>query len=944
MRKLGNNARFTATVSAFALAMTASPAFAQDAEPPADGSPVVDEDDPGQSPAEGDDAIVITGFRASLENAVVTKRDQEQLVESVSAEDIGRLPDASIGESIARLPGVTSQRLNGRSNVIAIRGFGPDFSTTLLNGREQTSTGDNRGVEFDQYPSEIVNQVVIYKTPSAELIGQGLVGTVDIRTVRPLESGKSVFAIGARGSYADIGALNSDSTDLGWRANATFIDSFADDTIGVSLAVAYVDEPYQNEEFNAWGYQPISSAFFFPDDPRGGDTLIPGGTKSFVTSTGLKRLGLNGTVQFEASDELMITLDGFYSNFDDDQVKRGIEIPIAGWFGTTGDVESYTITDGFYTAGTYENVQGVVRNDIFNRQADLYSGGFNATWSNDDGWTAMLDLSYSRTDRNELSIESYSGTGFNWDSPFSSDDDFAAGDATDTIGFVNSPTGFFFTPTLDYSDPNLIVLTDPLGWGGGQRTQAGYYNNRIIEDELKQYRAELEKEFDHGFFGALKAGIAYTDRDKSLTPDEFFLTLGQDGMGNNIREVPIPAEFLIDETNLSYLGLGPIVTYDPRDLIGAGVLVQEPNDSNDIPAKAFTVSEDIVTAYIQADIDAELGDVILTGNMGLHMIWTDQSSSGIAFLDGNQVDVESGDRFAQFLPSLNLNARLPGDFVIRFAARKEQMRPRLDDLRVAIGYGVVVNGPFAQQYGGAYLDGGGGNPSLRPYEANSVDLTFEKYFGSSGYVALQMFYKDIDSYIADDVIEDFDYTGFPLPAGTAPAGLIGRLSSKANTGGGELYGIEAAGTLPFDVFTEALSGFGVTGGVSYTSSSVNEAGGNNVAIPGYSEWVANGTAFFEKAGFNARVSARYRSSFLGDFTGFGGSPTRRQALGETIIDAQLGYDFQEGSSLEGLSLFLQGQNLTDERFSAVADTSQPLSVLDYQIYGRRFLAGFTYKF
>ncbi|WP_265530519.1 TonB-dependent receptor [Sphingomicrobium marinum] len=941
MRKLGTNARFTATVSAFALAMTASPAFAQDQEgAPEDGSPVIDEEDPGQP----DDAIVITGFRASLENAVITKRDQEQLVESVSAEDIGRLPDASIGESIARLPGVTSQRLNGRANVIAIRGFGPDFSTTLLNGREQTSTGDNRGVEFDQYPSEIVNQVVIYKTPSAELVGQGLVGTVDIRTVRPLESGQRVIAIGARGSYADIGALNSDSTDLGWRASAAYIDQFADDRVGVSLAVAYLDEPYQNEEFNAWGYQPISSAFFFPDDPRGGDTQIPGGTKSFVTSTGLKRLGLNGTVQIEPADNLMLTLDGFYSNFDDDQVKRGIEIPIAGWFGTTGDVGSYTITDGFYTSGVYENVQGVVRNDIFNRQADLYSGGVNLAWSNDDGLYAELDFGYSRTDRNELSIESYSGTGFNWDSPFTDSDDFAAGDITDTIAFENSTTGFFFTPTLDYSDPNLIVLTDPLGWGGGQRTQAGYYNNRIIEDELKQYRAELGKEFDHGFLGGLKAGIALTDRDKSLTPDEYFLELGQDGMGNPVRTRPIPSEFLIESTNLAYLGLGPIVTYDPRDLIDSGVLVQTINDSNDIPAKAFTVSEDIVTAYIQADIDAELGDVILTGNFGVHMIWTDQSSTGVAFLNGTRVDVESGDSYHQLLPSLNLNARLPGDYVVRFSLRQEQMRPRLDDLRVAIGYSVVQNGPFQELYGGAYLDGGGGNPSLRPYEANSVDLTFEKYFGSTGYIALQTFYKDIESYIADDIIFDFDYTGFPLPAGASPAGLIGRLQTKANTGGGELYGIEAAGTLPFDVFTPALSGFGITGGVSYTSTSVDEADGDSVRIPGYSEWVANGTAFFEKAGFNARASARYRSGFLGDFTGFGGSPTRREALGETIFDAQIGYDFQEGSSLEGLSLYVQGQNLTDERFASVADPDQPLSILDYQIYGRRFLAGFTYKF
>ncbi|MBB3763146.1 TonB-dependent receptor [Sphingomicrobium lutaoense] len=952
MKRTGLMTRMTATSSAVAMGLVlaaagAAPAFAQDTQDVQDDSgeeanPNVDANDPGQN--EADRAIIISGFRASLESAVGTKKDQDLVIESISAEDIGKLPDASIGESIARLPGVTSQRLNGRSNVIAIRGFGPDFSTTLLNGREQTSTGDNRGVEFDQYPSEIVNQVVIYKAPSADLIGQGLVGTVDIRTVRPLDFGKQVFAIGARGSYADIGKLNSGSEELGWRANATFIDQFADDRVGVSLAVAYVDEPYHNQEFNAWGYQPISSAFFFPDDPRGGDTLIPGGSKSFVTSTGLKRLGVNSTIQVEASDDIMVTLDGFYSNFDDDQIKRGIELPIAGWFGTTGDPSTYGITDGFYTSGTLENVQGVVRNDIFSRKADLYSGGLNINWDPGNGWSAFVDFGYSRTDREELSIESYSGTGFNWDSPFSSDDDFAAGDLTDTMGFTLSETGLFFSPTLDYSDPSIIRLTDPLGWGGGTRTQAGYYNNRIVEDELKQYRAELAKEFDHDFFGGLKAGVAYTDRDKSLVPDEFFVTLGLDGMGNYIREVDIPQQYLQSPTNLAYLGLGPMVSYDPRELIRDGVLVLEPNLSNDIPAKAFTVTEDIVSAYIQADIDGELGAVDLTGNLGVQMVWTDQASSGIAFLNGTQVDVEAGDDYAHLLPSLNLAARLPGDYVIRFSARKEIMRPRLDDLRVAIGYGVSTTGQFVEQFGGPYLEGGGGNPQLRPYEANSVDLTFEKYFGSSGYVALQAFYKDIANYISDDVVTDFDYSGFPLPAGVQPVSLTGVLFTKNNTGSGELYGIEAAGTLPFEIFSPALEGFGVTGGVSVVESEVKRADGVSEAIPGYSKWVANGTAYFERWGFNARGSVRHRTTFLGDFTGFGGSPTRRQALEETIVDAQIGYEFQPGSTLEGLSLYLQGQNLTDERFASVADTSNPLSVIDYQIYGRRFLAGFTYKF
>jgi len=319
-----------------ALAASATPAIAQEAtvQPPTP----VDEDGEEAQPVDpnDDNAIIVTGFRRSLETAVATKRESDLILESVTAEGIGKLPDDSIGESIARLPGVTSQRLNGRANVIAIRGLGPDFSQTLLNGREQTSTGDTRAVEFDQYPSEVVNRVNIYKTPSASLVGQGLVGTIDVRTIRPLEAREQVFAIG--------------------------------------------------------------------------------GSKSFVTSTQLKRFGVNGTVQWEASPTLMVTVDGFYSNFDDDQSKRGIELPLA--FGGGFDVDPYDPSTGtttttefgeFATSGTFEDVRGVVRNDVIQRKADLYSGGLNLDYEGDDGWSAFADFGYSRTDRNELSIESYSG-------------------------------------------------------------------------------------------------------------------------------------------------------------------------------------------------------------------------------------------------------------------------------------------------------------------------------------------------------------------------------------------------------------------------------------------------------------------------------------------------------------------------------------------------------
>ena len=199
--------------------------------------------------------VIVTGsYRASLLNSMSLKRDSTSLVEAISAEDLGKLPDVSIAESLARLPGIAVQRLNGRGQQVSIRGLSPDFNTGLLNGREQVSVGDNRGVEFDQYPSEMITEGVVYKTPNAVLMGQGLAGTVDMRTIRPLEYGKQALVVNARYIWNDIDALNSDAPDDGWRGSVTWVDQFADDTFGVAFGIAYNDTPTQSERFNAWGY------------------------------------------------------------------------------------------------------------------------------------------------------------------------------------------------------------------------------------------------------------------------------------------------------------------------------------------------------------------------------------------------------------------------------------------------------------------------------------------------------------------------------------------------------------------------------------------------------------------------------------------------------------------------------------------------------------------
>ena len=476
-------------------------------ESPEAAAPVAEND-------EGD--IVVTGFRASLESAVNEKKQQDQIVESVSAEDIGKLPDASIAESIARLPGVTSQRLSGRANVISIRGFGPDY---LDDPAERPRADLDR-----RQPRRRVRPISVRGRPPGQRLqvaerqpgrpGPGRDGRHPHHPAARLLRPAGPRRRRARISYADLGKLNSGSRDIGYRLNATFVDQNADDTFGVALAASYVDEPYQIQEYNAWGY---------PGSGTATDPYVIGGSKSYVTSTRLKRFGAQGTLQFKPTRTLTATVDAFYSNFKDDQIKRGIELPLA-WGNASFVPGSGQVQNGFLVSGTATGVEGVIRNDAFERHANLYSGGLNLNYEGDGGLNAFLDIGYSRTDRNELILESYSGTGFG-----------AGNGARDTISFQATERGIIFDPTLNYSDTSLIKLTDPQGWGGGVLPQVGYYNNRIVDDEFWQFRGEVEKELETGFLSAVKAGVNYTVREKSLDPDEAIIRLGGGAL-----EMPIP--------------------------------------------------------------------------------------------------------------------------------------------------------------------------------------------------------------------------------------------------------------------------------------------------------------------------------------------------------------------------------------------------------------------
>jgi iron complex outermembrane receptor protein len=863
------------------------------------------------------DEIVVTGIRRGIEGAITLKKSSTSIVEAVSAEDIGKLPDVSIAESLARLPGLTAQRLDGRGQLISIRGLAPDFTTALLNGREQVSTGDNRGVEFDQYPSELLSAVVVYKTPDAGLIGQGLAGTADMRTVRPLAYGKRALAVGARYEWNDIGALNAGTKAHGNRLSVSYIDQFMDGKLGLALGYAHMESPYQAERFNSWGY---------PTDAAG--NLVIGGAKPYVQSSMLKRDGVMATVEFAPTDRFTSTLDGFYSTFKNHQIQRGVELPLV-WGGVP--LTSPTITNGVVTSGAFNGVKGVVRNDGNDRDATIKSLGWNNKLEMGDAWTLVSDLSWSKVNRTDMVLESYSGTGR------------SGVGATDNMTFsVNDHGETIFKSTLNYADPNLIKLTSPQGWGGDIITggQDGYLNKPKVVDELKAARLSAARALGDGL-STVEVGFNYSERSKALVNDEWFLRVK-----GSPASVAIPSSAILGSTSLAFVGLGNVISYDPFKLINSGIydLVRNPNA--DVLVKSWDVEEKVAVGYLKANIDAELGGVPVTGNFGFQMVHTDQSSTALGASGTGtgvtQTNLAGGKKYLDFLPSANLQFHLPNEQTLRFAVARTLARPRMDQMRASTTFSYDPAKGASTDINNSPWSGTGGNPELEPWRADAYDVSYEKYFGRQAYISLAAFYKDLKTYVYDQSVV-YDFTGFPTGGNPAPAIRQGLVTTPQNGKGGSVKGVEFAASMPGALLTPWLDGFGATFSASYTDSSIQPNPSDPAqTIPGLSKTVANLTVYYEKNGFSFRVSDRYRSKFLGEVTGFGNGRNYRMVKGESVVDSQIGYTFDNGP-MQGLSVLAQVNNLTNEPFTTYQNNDER-QVIDYQRYGRTYLVGLNYKF
>jgi iron complex outermembrane receptor protein len=871
-----------------ALAATGAPVLAQETQ---EEQPVATAEDEG-------DAIVVTGIRSSIQTSLDAKRNATSIVEVIAAEDIGLLPDLSIADTLARLPGVTAQRVRGRSQQISIRGLGPDFSLALLNGREVVSAGNNRGIEFDQFPSELIGSGVVYKTGDAQLAAIGIAGAVDLRTIKPLDYKDRQLTVQATYTINDQGSLNPDFADDGYRFFGSYIDQNASGTLGWSLGVTVQSIPTQivQRELKTRDDQVsrTDEGVIYPsDNPRQG-----------VQSRSFERTSIAGTLQFEPTDDVSLTIDSFFTDTSDSGIFRGTETPIASWSGAQFD--SATGTGPFADTATYTGVVPILRTDTEGAESQIFAIGGNLEWKATDNLGFVLDYGYSTLDRDDVDYESYAGTGF------------ARSGAQDTLTFTFPENGEYgIDGLIDYTDPANVLLTDPGGWG-----QVGFLREPEINDELHQLRAEAYWEFDGGMLESIVAGWLYTDRNKDFDNNGTFLRAGAGFVDGSLA---IPADLIVGATNSRGIGQD-IIAYDPASLLTSGAyLLERATDDTE-----WVVEEKVHNFYIQANINGALGSVPVRGNIGLRYADTEQSSVG-TISGGFTNDVTA--TYDNWLPSMNLSFEIMPDTFIRLAAAKTITRARLDQL--AANQNITVNSLSCADTDGDQVPDtvigfnpptlvcfnlGGGNPSLQPYRSTSFDISFEKYFSPGSAVIVAAFHKDLSDWVTDltdtiDLTQQIENAGFGEILTTAPELSTGVFNGPVNFADGSITGIEGTVRLDFGDFADALDGFGGFASVTYADAEIEQPGLNPVRIPGYSDVTWSGDIFYEKSGFRAKIAARYRGTFLSEVQNFAGGLDGAESQGETIVDAQIGYSFDRpGSFLNGLGILFEAFNLTNEPF------------------------------
>lgn len=856
--------------------------------------------------------IVVTGYRQSLSVAQAQKKAATGSQDVILAEDIGAFPDQNLAESLQRVPGIAITRDSGEGRSISLRGLGPDFTRTQMNGMEVLSNtasgmdsrgGASRGRSFDYsvFASELFNKVVVEKSYAAEQDEGGIGGTVSLRTAKPFNYDGRTLVASAKMQ------TNQYTETLTPRVVALASDRWGD--FGALVSVAY-----SSAETIEWGYRNwnwsrmnFGAANVGPDistedrdllvNATGDDRVWNSRAQTYGTWYNKRdRLGLTGTLQYQPGSATDVTLDVLYG-----QLTNNRDEYVIGNAGTNGlsanDVTGTQVIQNV-TIDEHNSITGATVSRV-----DVRSES-KPTRDRTEFWQVALNGRTMLTDNLELTgLGGWSSSTFNskWSRVY-----------LESVGHTVSFGGLETeNPTNGYDfDP-----ADASAWD----LQSIQWRRDHIESEFYNAKAGLKWTVDGS--STFKVGAEFKKfRNSGYRYDSTVNYENKNALGT------IPTMVTDHTSAIPYIVADVPATFEALGQDG------KLDASNLSAGTDYTVQERTFAAFAQYDLDTHLGAVGLRANLGVRYYNTRLTSQGSSATNAGLVPVTIINTYDGFLPALNIAFDVTPDLVVRFNANRNISRPGLGDLSAAAT--VRVAG-----YGGTIS---AGNPNLAPYTADSVEGAVEYYDGKRGFLGLAVFYKKMKSFVTSETSTvPYSETGYPLDLleEGQDGSIVFNYTRPVNGPGASIRGVELSARRDFDFLPAPLDGFGAIGNVTYADGST-DVFYNQVLVElplvSLSKLSYNATLYYDTERAGARISMASRSRYR---NGNGGNNNIGEFFApSTVFDATAYFNVTPAVQLR-----VEALNLTNEPVMQYADTDAK-RLMTSTVSGRTFTFGASIRF
>ena len=905
------------------------------------GTPAVQD---GGAPTED---IVVTGVRGAQQKAINVKRNAAQIVDSIAAEDIGKLPDVTIADSLQRVTGVQITRSAGQGASVNIRGLANVLTT--LNGEQFLGASNITGAQpnLTDIPSTLFAGVDVIKSPTASDLTGGNSGIIALKTRRPFDLHRGFTVTGAVQDTYGSGTKD-------WSQNASALVAYNGGRIGILIAGSYDNEVLSNKNPRVTnGILKTTDAQAGFDVRKDGD--ITNSTKladkdyfynpvALEFDNGLtrrERIGANASVQYDVTNSIQFVGDIAYTRFRNRN--SGNTAVLHGNFSNDSYLPSSVIDDNGVVQFADLNLSRfqVHTLNAYNKARSINTN-LELRFKNDGPFSATLRYVHgdSRNDSTQTDIDSWATR---------------AGVVPRSL--PTSCAGAAIPANCSYGNPGgLAAVRATVDWRGSEPTvnfltdvtnPANYSMTSVWSQASKQnakldaYRADAQYDTDLGPLKNIRVGGRYGTREVGNDAYRYLSPIGPNGHLYFYKD-----PLIVDSAGYSLVPIRPFNSL-PGLVTSAGgfspisgipnVPAISPDALNSVnafnaqlfpgtqayldPQNSYRVSQRQISAYGEANFDGSIGSLEFTGNAGVRYVSTklnifsfptgnrfigDVSWNGVAIAEGtNKAKNNSND----FLPDANLSLHVRQDMYLRFAYAKTLGQLDLGLFGRGLASSYAVNG--TRTFQGQALDpnlqryssGSAGNPNLELPRTTNYNVSYEWYFNRSSLFSLAAFYFDVKSFLQTNTLIELQ----PDADGVVREG--GPVTRPVNGKGGSLKGVEVGFQTVFDWLPGALSGFG--GQLNYTYSDSGSSNvdlfGKTLPVPDNSKHQANAVLFYQKGPIQGRVAYNYRSKRFAGFVAAADDNLAVWNRATGYLDASASYDVTPK-----FTLFVQGSNLTKE--------------------------------